>query len=359
MKCAINLARYDDIQGMIAYKNKNIMNFNYVFFFDIADYYKIMFKDISHMNNVGFCGNLSINNKILQFIKRVHCSSKLNSFINLPIKELWNKYYFQNTFGNNNRIIFVFHGAFFRLIDVNYFAYLRSMYPDCICIMLFTDTVNSYYKCFNGDFGRRFDIGLVKNTFDFVLSYNEVDARKYGLIYYPLWYSKIEMHDNIQDIDVFFIGRAKDRLNLIHKAYHELTDIGLKCKFFVSGVSKEEQIYEDILYNVELSYMEVLQYVNRSRGILELCQSGTCGFTLRCLEALIYNKNLITDNKIFDEVQTLKWAKSPKIIQYKGDISFSKDEYYHAAAERYTYKGEYSPKKLLEFLAMLVKDKHE
>lgn len=337
----------------------NIAKFNYVFFFDINDYYKIMFNDVIDMANVALRGSLQVNNKLLKFIKMIHCSSKLNSFINLPKKELWNKYYFQNTFGNNKRIIFVFHGSFFRLVDMDYFSYLRAMYPECVCIMSFTDTVNSYYKCSNGSCGRKFDINLVKNTFDFVLSYNEVDARKYGLIYYPLWYSKVEMHDDIQDIDVFFIGRAKDRLNLIHQAYHELTDIGLKCKFFVSGVFKEKQIYEDILYNVELSYMEVLQYVNRSRGILELCQGGTCGFTLRCLEALIYNKNLITDNKIFDEVQTVKWAKSPKIIQYKGDISFSKAEYYHAAAERYIYNGEYSPKKLLEFLAVLVKDKHE
>lgn len=326
-----------------------ITQFNYIFFFDIADYYRIMFKDIAGMKNIRLVSGNEVSNKAFRFLRRVHFSKKINHWMNLPQKEIWNKFYFTDDFLDDKPKIFVFHGSFYRLLSVDYFSYLRSVYPDCICILLFTDTIDSYDKAFGNDIG--FSIDLLKKNFDWVLSYNAEDAKKYDFMYYPLWYSRIELPKVEKDIDVFFIGRAKDRLDSIHEAYLRLSNLGLRCKFIICDVARQNQQYDDILYNQNLSYDEVLQYVNRSKGLLEICQGGATGFTLRLLEALSYDKNLITDNRIIDVCGGELWTASPKIIRYEKTMNISKEQYEKTAEETYRYNGQYSPKHLLKMLA--------
>ena len=111
-------------------------------------------------------------------------------------------------------------------------------------------------------------------------------------------YAKIDgLEDNIEN-DVFFCGKAKDRLEDIYEIYNVLNSNGLKCDFYVTDVPKEK-IKENynIHYNEKISYKEYLNHVAKSKGIVEVIQKNSSVATLRFKEALAYGKVLITNNE--------------------------------------------------------------
>lgn len=330
-----------------------IMNFNYVFFFNVAEYYRFMFDDIISFDNVRYVKGFENTNAIIRNIAKVHWSRTINKTIKLPLKQIWNKYYY-NDFTNDKENVFVFHGSFYFLRDMGYFDSLKSKYPNCKCIMFLTDTVDSYYKIFRFHYAGQFDISYLKEKFDVILSYNMYDAEKYGFYYYPLWYSSVQIKNNTIESDVFFIGRAKDRLDKIHDAYINLKKKGLACKFIIYDVPRGECKYEDILYNKFLTYKEVLNYVGGTKAILEITQGGAHGFSLRVLEALTYDKILITDNNFLYDKRYFPYCNSKKFIKLDDIPNFTQKEFYDVAKERFYYRGEYSPVNLLREIEKII-----
>lgn len=341
-----------------------IINSNiYVFFFNVADYYKIMFKDILFEKNVIYATGFENTNAVIKNIARYYWSKTINNIISLPFKNFFNKYYYIDT-NENKKIIFVFHGSFYFLKAMKYFPYLKSAYPDCKCVMLLTDTVDSYCRSFKGHFAGDFDVNYLKKTFDAVVSYNICDAKKYGFYYYPLWYSSIpiseaKINDENMQSDVFFIGRSKDRLDKIHDVYINLKDKGLVCKFIIYDVSNVECKYKDIMYNKFLSYKEVLRYINGTKAIVEITQGGASGFTLRVLEALTYDKILITDNEMLFDKSFFPYGISKKLIKLEAISNLTKEDFFDITKEKFNYKGEYSPFNLIKKIEQLVKEKNE
>ena len=74
---------------------------------------------------------------------------------------------------------------------------------------------------------------------------------------------------------------------------------GLKCDFHIlrtKNTPKEENL--EPYYSKEwVSYPEYLKRARQSMCMLEILQNGQSGMTVRTLEALFFNKKLITDNK--------------------------------------------------------------
>lgn len=62
----------------------------------------------------------------------------------------------------------------------------------------------------------------------------------YGWVYYPLVYSEVHIEDNndIPESDVYFVGKAKDRLSEIISFFEKCDAAGLKCDFHIVGVPK-------------------------------------------------------------------------------------------------------------------------
>lgn len=332
---------------------------SYVFFFNVADYYRVMFGDILSNKKVVYATGFEDINPVVRIIARCYWSKTINNIISLPLKNFFNKYYYHKNSHKNENVVFVFHGSFYFLKAMGYFSYLKSVYPNCRCVMLLTDTVDRYYRLFHRHFAGKFDVAYLKNTFDAVLSYNVHDAKKYGFYYYPLWYSSLSTGVAEIKSDVFFIGRSKDRLDKIHDVYNNLKNKGLSCKFIIYDVSKSECKYEDIMYNKFLPYKEVLRYINGTKAIVELTQSGASGFTLRVLEALAYDKILITDNEILFDKEFFPYGTSKKIIKLQNIVNITRKEFFDIAKEKIAYKGEYSPLYLLKEIERIIKGKDE
>lgn len=186
---------------------------------------------------------------------------------------------------------------------------------------------------------------------DIALSFDHADAEKYGMDYYPLVYSPCDMgeDDSIPESDVYFVGKAKDRLPAILAAYEKLRDAGLRCDFYLTGVAPEDQKYADeITYGTQMSYKENLRHVKKTRCLLEIMQGGGHGYTLRACEAIMYDKKMLTNNP---EIEHAPFYKPELISVFRDardiDTEFVKREPY---AVDYGWKEQLSPLRLLEYI---------
>jgi hypothetical protein len=72
----------------------------------------------------------------------------------------------------------------------------------------------------------------------------------------------------------------------------------MRFLYYIIGVNERNQKYSDkINYNKKLSYLEVVNKIQGTNCILEIIQDNSSAYTLRTLEAIFYNKKLLTNNK--------------------------------------------------------------
>ena len=146
---------------------------------------------------------------------------------------------------------------------------------------------------------KRLDFAKSRNLFDLILSYDQGDCKKYGLDFYPTSYSQYPVPDDpsIEPFDVYYCGNAKMRGDMIFDVYRRCKAKGLKCKFFITATPSELRIdTEDIVYDHYIDYIKNLQYVKKSKCILEVMQANADGFTPRLWESIIYDRHLLTNN---------------------------------------------------------------
>ena len=136
--------------------------------------------------------------------------------------------------------------------------YFRKRYPGCRIAFFYQDMVKRSMMP---------NIDVVKQKADIVLSFDQLDAKNYGVYYYPLVYSRIEIpkNEHIKRSDVYFVGKAKDRLDKIIAAYEVFKNAGLKCDFHIIGVEKENRKYE-IAQITEYKYFVVKE--NEKYGVI-------------------------------------------------------------------------------------------
>lgn len=321
----------------------NIVKYYYIILGSKYDYFKICYKDIDKIDYATYdCEDIHTNSTLKKMCYRLHTSEKINKIYKIPHKEIWNKY-LSDVKIKKNLICFVFFTGTkkFQMINNGFIEYLKKEYP------------NSKFVCFYQDIvavKRKLDINQTKEIFDLVISFDKNDCKNYGLTYYPDVYSKIEIPKSSNEYDIYFVGRAKNRLDKIIKAYEYFKSNNLKCNFNLIGVPKKERKYiEDIkYYKKNIPYMKVLEGINRSSAILEIMQEGAVGYTLRTCEAIMYDKLLITDNK---EVMNSPFFQEKLIKVFKGDnINVSIEEVRQSHIFEKKYKEMLSPIKLIKFI---------
>ena len=259
-------------------------------------------------------------------------------------------------FPEKNPIVFIFalENHYGTLKPIGFFDFLKKTYPGCKLILTLGNPVD-YYRSTFGMFANRASTAEILSTFDMVCTYNEPDAREFGLRHYDGPYCGLPViANNEMTSDVFFIGLAKKRLDKIIRTYEMLKGCGLVCDFYIAtdgaDIPSEFQKYpQEIHYNRYLPYTEVLEHVARSRGVLEVAQEGTFGITVRYFESLVYDKNFITDNQFFNQE---RFASSPKIffIDEWKNPKVDREKYLAAAQFSHNYRNEYSALNYLSFL---------
>lgn len=304
------------------------------------DYYAICLRDLEDKDGI-IVNHMALSGKPkwLQFLYVLHHYPLLNKYIKLPFKSIWYPYIFKNTFDDDKPICFVC----IRYPSSGYLKYLKKKYPDCKIVVLCRDLLKTHKDMY--------DEYIKENAIDVWMSYDEQESKQYGFPHFEEFESQINIphSDKISIADVFFAGKAKDRLPKLLKIYDHLESQGLKCLFYITGVKKKNEIKRAGIRYLKkpITYYKMLTLSVSSNCILEINQGNAIGYSSRFLEAVMFNKKLITDNSY---IRKSKFY-NPKYIQIIGEeCNINKDFFIENNDVNYHYNNEFSPFHVIELI---------
>jgi len=186
---------------------------------------------------------------------------------------------------------------------------LHSLFFENSTILIFKDS-DGYGYIRNADVFKQEKIVAVRNivsaefiqnlklVFKRIYSFDKTQCSKYLLQHMdqiiPL--TEKELGLSVNDNVCFFVGLDKNRVGIISEVASELESFGIKCNFLVvrDSTSKSESDYYIDSY---VGYSENIRMVQSSKYILEINQKDQEGLTLRTLEAMFFERKLITNNQ--------------------------------------------------------------
>lgn len=307
----------------------------------------LMMSDVEQLKYVKQITKLyNFKSKFLDLLFRIHFGFKLNKKIDIPFKSIWDNMCVLDNMINEEDEYYV--------ILVN--DVIRRLSPKKIrCLLkksnvkLFILLLDSYDKI--QPYFRRC---IEKIPKEMIYSFQKSDCQKYGFDYTDTIYSKIELNDlegeEAEDIDVYFVGADKGRIDELYDIYIMLTKKNMKCKFVVVVSKQKLKKYEKKYSGIEflsnrISYKNILKQISKAKCILEVCQEGQDGLTMRFYEALFYNKFLITNNKTVINHERY----DERFMKYYSDVEQLKClQLDYSQTIDYGYNGEYSPKFFVE-----------
>lgn len=322
-------------------------HYNFVFFSTPDDKYKIDKSKYNTICALELEGSpdcelvtypLDSKSRWLRYLFAIHNSAKIAKKFKLPFKQLWYPYYFKGEFQYNKPLCVVILNHY---LPISYLYFLKKRYPDCRLVMLHRDFLRV---------SQRANPDLPQNPIlDLEMTYDEGESVKYGFPHFTEFESKVDIPVNAKfESDVFFAGRAKDRLPDLMDAYQKLTSEGLKVYFFLTGVPQNQQI---ALPGVEyaqrnMTYREMLYHTVNTRCVLETTQKGQKGYTSRFLEAVMYGKKIISNSEYLKQSKFYAPDKV-KIVNHMSeiDVDFIKEG---NGFVDYNYQGEFSPFRVLD-----------
>lgn len=321
------------------------MSYNKNFLFLVSDYMsKYTMRDISGKENVKIIYKRALSkNPILNAFFCFYLSSGANKKISLPFKSIIYKQIFKLKFKENKPLCITLSSPWY---DKQLIKYFRKHYPDCKLIIRFGDTVKTALSN-----NPQLSLDIIKDDFDSAIAYNPDDASDYNILFHPVGYSAIPKEElpTLPKSDVAFIGAAKDRLPLIRELYHRFTNAGLKCDFYVTEVPESKRLNDGIVYgDKNLSFPEYIAREAASDCLLEILQKGSTGRTYRMMEAIIYNKKLITN---CPEIKDTPYYNKDYVLYFEDEGQITADFVNKdIGVVDYNYQNDFSPVKYLKFL---------
>ena len=182
------------------------------------------------------------------------------------------------------------------LITKEYLKWLRKLFPDA--------QINYWYNNLVGHATHLLPEQVPENIR--IWTYDEEDAKKYGLHCITIHaYCKCYLRPlETPEYDVFFIGRDKGRAEQLLDLEKQMQELGLKTKFII--VKDGRLSRRKACYGKPLSYPEMIDYVVRSKSVLNITMPGQKGITLRDFESVFFGVKLITTNASIAETGFVK-----------------------------------------------------
>lgn len=122
-----------------------------------------------------------------------------------------------------------------------------------------------------------------------IYTFDADDAKKYQLGLRPQFTMLpigCNADENSFKHDVYFLGQPKGREAMLENIRKEYSSLGIDCFFKIVRIPSDY-----------ISYEENIKNVIECKGVLEVCQEGQRGLTLRALEAMLCHRKLITNNQ--------------------------------------------------------------
>lgn len=175
--------------------------------------------------------------------------------------------------------------------------YLRKLYPDKRIIAWYCNVV------FNTT-----NPNLIRDIAE-VWSFDQEDCKKHNMKFNHQYYFKTYIPDIMPkpEYDVYFCGVEWGRLDKILNIYDTLNEQGISNKFRIVGESIKSTTSQgrwgtrpiplDLYSENFISYDQMKTEAYKAKAILEINKTDQTGSTLRQMEAMFFQKKLITDNK--------------------------------------------------------------
>lgn len=273
----------------------------------------------------------------IRAIYAIHNSAKIAHIVKLPFKKIWYPYFFQNDFKSSLPLCFVILN---HSIPISYYLYLKKKFPDCRIVLLHRDLLKV---------SKRLAPDLPMNPIlDLEMTFDVGESKQYGFPHFNEFESKIKISPSSEpECDVYFAGKGKDRLPLLMKVYDKLTAAGLNCSYYLTDVPLEMRVAKPgVIYAKSfMTYREMLQHTINSRCVLEINQGGADGYTSRFLEAVMYNKKLLTNNQF---IKHSKFYRADFIQCFDDKCDVDSDFIKDRNPVDYGYNGEFSPLRMIE-----------
>lgn len=324
--------------------------YNYVFF-EINGLYSYSYSDLQNEEGVVLLPHKKHILGKFYPLYRFHFSNEVNRRVVLPYKNLWNKFYFNSMFGNTKPICFVFSGRWVQLaIETKLLDYYREKYPGSKMVWFCQDTIENQKQLYLG--GKLHNVYDIFSHYDLLLSIDNGDCAKYGMIYHPLVFSSF--HGELKSMpqsDMYFLGKAKNRLSDIIKTYETLREKGMVLDFNIVGVNTSDRVYSNEIHYIDyMTYSENLQHIMHTKCLLEIMQHGQTGYTQRAAEAVCLDKLLLTNNQNIKETPFF----NPSFISIFNNISSIDNTFLDMIKKplsvNYNYKEKMSPIELVNFI---------
>lgn len=149
-----------------------------------------------------------------------------------------------------------------------------------------------YVFCWNARYRL---VHVLGNTSYPIYSYSPEDCKNSGMQYMSTVYSsRVPIPQMHIQYDLVFLGMLKERGDQIADIYEWCVAHQYKPMFYVVG--KERQYRALSLHSEQLNYDTYLAMISQSRAILDICNTGQDGMTMRVMESLFFHKKLITTN---------------------------------------------------------------
>lgn len=127
-------------------------------------------------------------------------------------------------------------------------------------------------------------------------SFDIDDCKTYKMKYNCQYYSMIKKKENVEILyDTLFVGFDKGRKIILKQCMDIFENLKIKYLFHIVN-ENFLQFKNNKIYKKKISYLEVIDLIEESKSILEIIQENQSGLTLRTMEALFYEKKLITNN---------------------------------------------------------------
>lgn len=303
---------------------------------------KEAFSDLNNDSGIKvFDVPYKINNKILEFLFRVHMSKKLNDHFYLPFKKIWKKSYCIE-----NEMIDWKQDNFLIIIDSSLVwyssGYLNQLKKKGIKLIFLA--FNPMHQLIEN---RTFWNVFSKIKFDLLFSVFDIrDPYDFSTIQTYSVYSKCSIPKKSNTFDIVFLGMDKGRHKRIVDIYNHAINLGFKMDVSIIHYNgPEDEKHPEIDYCDEVPYMDYLEKIVNSKCILEIVQDDQKGVTLRTFEAIVYGKYLITNNQFIKEMPFY----NPNYIHfYKTigdiDLNFLRED----IVVDYKYDGSFSPLNLID-----------
>lgn len=276
--------------------------------------------------------------RFIRYLYGFHNSKAINRIIKLPFNKIWYPYYFKSKAED-------FPYCFILLnhdLPIEYLRWLKKKYNNCKIVLLHRDLKEVCMRA---------NPSLPDNPIlDLEMTIDKRESELYGYPWYSEFESKIDIkvNDSFPESDVFFAGRVKDRLPKIMEAYSVFQEAGLRVFFYLTGVAKDDRIaYPGIHYaDINMTYKEMLIHTVNTRCVLEINQQNAVGYTSRFLEAVIFGKRLITNNKVIIDNPFYKTGHI-QVVDNMNEVDLS-SIFEGDGFVDYSYNGEFSPYRMID-----------